>query len=163
MVKMFAALIGLALAPAIGVAQDSPLVGTWKLVAADVQQPDGRVLPDYGSAPKGLAIFTADGQYMLEIYRGKADRIQFASNDRTKGTCEEYRDAQLSTSASFGRYTVDQANHTIAFTAIGSSFPNREDGKAHVDPFTLQNDSLAWRVPPRPDGSVPISRFVRVR
>jgi hypothetical protein len=162
MVKMFAALMGLALAPAIGIAQDSPIVGTWKLVAADVQRPDGRVVADYGSAPSGLAIFTADGQYMIEIYRGTADRMKFASNDRTKGTCEEYREAQLSTSTSFGRYAVDQANHTIAFTIIGSSFPNR-DGKTNVDAFTLQNDSLAWRVPPRPDGSVPISRFVRVR
>lgn len=162
MVKTFAALIGLALAPAIAVAQDAPLVGTWKLVAADVQRPDGQVVADYGSAPDGLAIFTADGQYMIEVYRGPADRMKFASNDRTKGTCEEYRDAQLSTSASFGRYTVDQTNHTIAFTAISSSFPNR-DGKTNVDPFTLHNDSLAWRVVPRPDGSVPISRFVRVR
>lgn len=161
MVKMFAALIGLTLAPAIGVAQHSQLVGTWRLVGADVQRPDGRVEPDYGSAPSGLAIFTADGQYMIEIYRGPADRMKFASKDRTKGTCEEYRDAQLSTSASFGRYTVDEANHTIAFAAISSSYPNR-DGTTNVDPFTLQNDSLAWRVVPRPDGSVPISRFVRV-
>jgi Lipocalin-like domain len=162
MMKIFAALIVVALAPAIGVAQDSQLVGTWKLVAADVQRPDGRVLPDYGSAPSGMAIFTADGQYMIEIYRGPADRMKFAANDRSKGTCDEYRDAQLSTSASFGRYTVDQANHTIAFATTSSSYPNR-DGKTQVEPFTLQNDSLAWRVVPRPDGSVPISRFVRVR
>jgi hypothetical protein len=162
MVKTFAALVGLALSPAIAFAQNSPIAGTWKLVAADVQLPDGRVVQDYGSAPSGLAIFTADGQYMIGIYRGPADRLKFASKDRTKGTLEEYRDAQLSTSASFGRYTVDQANHTIAFSTVSSSYPNR-DGATSVDAFTLQNDSLAWRVRPRPDGSVPISKFVRVR
>lgn len=70
---LFAAPILLALAPALAMAQDSPLVGTWKLVAADVQRPDGRVLPDYGSAPTELAIFTADGQYMLEICTGQVN------------------------------------------------------------------------------------------
>ena len=160
--KTFIAIIGLGLAPAIGVAQSSPLVGTWKLVAADVMRPDGRTVADYGSAPSGLAIFTADGQYMVEIYRSPSERLKFASNDRSKGTPEEYRDSQLTTSTHFGRYTVDQARHTIAFAIISASYPNL-DGTTQVRPFTLQGDSLAWRVPPRPDGSVPVSRFVRVQ
>jgi hypothetical protein len=101
--KTFAALIGIALFPAIGVAQSSPLVGTWKLIAADVMRSDGRTAGDYGSAPSGLAIFTADGQYMVEIYRGPTERMKFAANDRSKGTPEEYRDSQLSTSTHFGR------------------------------------------------------------
>ena len=162
MMKTFVAVIGLAIAPAIASAQNSPLVGTWKLIGADAQLPDGRVVQDYGSAPSGLVIFTADGQYMTGIYRGPADRLKFASKDRTKGTFEEYRDAQLSTSASFGRYAVDQAKNIIIFSTVSSSYPNR-DGATSVDPFTLQNDTLQWRVTARPDGSVPISRFVRVR
>lgn len=162
MLKTLAALIALALSPALGVAQGSQLVGTWKLVAADVIRPDGRTVADYGSAPSGLAIFTADGQYVVEVYRGPAERAKFASNDRSKGTPEEYRDAQLSTSTHFGRYTVDQASHTITFAIMSSSFPNL-DGTTQVRPFTLQGDSLAWRVKARPDGSVPVSRFTRVR
>lgn len=162
MLKAFATLIGLALFPAIGVAQNAQLVGTWRLVAADVVRPDGRAVADYGSAPSGLAVFTADGQYVVEVYRGAADRTKFASNDRAKGTPEEYRDAQLSTSTHFGRYTVDEANHTITFAIISGSFPNL-DGTTQVRPFTLQGDSLVWRVKPRPDGSVPVSKFVRVR
>ena len=88
MLNTFAALIGLALYPAIGIAQSSQLVGTWKLVAADVVRPDGRTVADYGSAPSGLAIFTADGQYVVEVYRGAADRTKFAANDRSRGTPE---------------------------------------------------------------------------
>lgn len=161
MFRTFATLVGLALYPAIGFAQDAQLVGTWKLVAADVQRPDGRTVADYGSAPRGIAIFTPDGQYVVEVYRGP-QRTRFASGDRTRGTPQEYRDAQLSTSTHFGRYSVDPANGTIAFVITCGSFPNL-DGTTQVRPFTLAGDTLTWRVPPRPDGSVPITRLVRVR
>jgi hypothetical protein len=162
MLKLFAALIGLTISPAVLIAQSSPVVGTWKLVAADVITPDGRTVTDYGSAPSGLAVFTADGQYMVEIYRGPVDRMKFASKDRSKGTPEEYREAQLSTSTHFGRYAIDEANHTMTFAIVSSSYPNL-DGTTQVRPYTLQGDSLAWHSAPRPDGSVPVSRFVRAR
>jgi len=162
MLKTFAVLIGLALQPALAVAQNSQLVGTWKLVAADVVRPDGRTVEDYGSAPRGIALFTGDGQYVVEIYRAAAERTRFASNDKSRGTPEEYKDAALSISTHFGRYTVDQAKSTITFAITSSSFPNL-DGTTQVRSFTLEGDTLAWRVAPRPDGSVPVSRFVRVR
>ncbi|MEO8621332.1 MAG: lipocalin-like domain-containing protein [bacterium] len=152
--------IGLVLQPTIAFAQAPQLVGTWKLVAADVVSPDGRTAADYGPSPRGLAVFTADGQYVVQIYR--AERTRFASNDRSRGTPEEYKDAALSISTHFGRYTVDQAKGTISFAIASASFPNL-DGTTQVRAFTLVGDSLAWRVPPRPDGSVPVSRFVRVR
>jgi hypothetical protein len=160
MLKTFALLIGLALQSTIAIAQGPQLVGTWKLVAADVIRPAGDTASDYGPSPRGLAVFTADGQYVVEIYR--AERTRFASNDRSRGTPEEYKDASLSISTHFGRYTVDQAKGTITFAIASASFPNL-DGTTQVRSFTLLGDSLAWRVPPRPDGSVPVSRFVRVR
>jgi hypothetical protein len=64
-------------------------------------------------------VFTADGRYVVEIYR--AERTRFASNDRSRGTPEEYKDASLSISTHFGRYTVDQAKGTTTF-AITSAF-----------------------------------------
>jgi hypothetical protein len=160
MLKTLVLLIGLSTYPAIAAAQDPQLVGTWKLVAADVIQPDGRQVADYGSSPRGIAMFTADGQYVVQIYR--AERTKFASNDRSKGTPEEYKDAAMQISTHFGRYSVDHAKHTITFAITSASFPNL-DSTTQVRPFTLVNDSLTWRVPPRPDGSVPVSRFVRVR
>jgi Lipocalin-like domain len=160
MLRTFAVLIGLALHPALAFAQGPQLVGTWKLVGADVVRPDGRTVEDYGPSPRGIAVFTADGQYVVEIYR--AERTRFASNDKSRGTPEEYKDASLSISTHFGRYTIDPVKGTIAFAITSASFPNF-DGTTQVRPFTLEGDSLAWRVPPRPDGSVPVSRFVRVR
>src|SRR5947209_15710280 len=80
----------------------NPYVGTWKLIAADKILPDGTRVVDYGAEPHGLAIFTADGHYMLEIFRNV--RTKFGAKDREKGTFEEYKEAQLSTSCSFGTY-----------------------------------------------------------
>lgn len=160
MLRSLALLAALGLAPTCAFGQAQPLVGTWKLVAADVVRPDGRSVADYGPAPRGIAVFTADGQYVVEIYR--AERIRFASNDRARGTPEEYRDVSLSISTHFGRYTVDPAKGTITFAIASASYPNL-DGTTQVRAYTLEGDSLAWRVPPRPDGSVPVSRFIRVR
>ena len=44
---------------------DPSLVGTWTLVAADVQHPDGSRARDYGAAPKGLLLIDAQGHYSL--------------------------------------------------------------------------------------------------
>lgn len=159
MLRTFALLIGLTLHPTIAFAQSHQLVGTWKLVAADVVRADGRTEQDYGPSPRGIAVFTADGQYVVEIYR--AERARFVSNDKSRGTPAEYRDAVLSASTHFGRYLVDEAKGTITFAITSASFPNL-DGATQVRAFTLAGDTLSWRVPARPDGSVPISRFVHV-
>jgi Lipocalin-like domain len=143
-----------------GFAQSNPLVGTWRLVAADKVLPDGRRVADYGSAPNGIVVFTADNQYVLEIF--KAERMKFASGDRAKGTPEEYKDAVLSASCHFGTYVLDAAGGTITFKIEQASYPNW-DGSSRVSPYTLAGDTLMWRVTARPDGSVPLSVFRRVR
>jgi Lipocalin-like domain len=135
------------------------LAGTWKLTAADVQKPDGTVAPDFGPAPSGLLMMTADGHYMVEIYR--SDRQNFAANDRTKGTPDEYRLASLGMSCHFGTFSVDAAKGTLTFHIESASFPNW-NGAVQVRSFELKGDQLSWRVPPRPDGSIPISRFQRL-
>jgi hypothetical protein len=76
-------------------AQSRNLVGTWRLVAADKILPDGKQVSDYGPNPEGIAIFTADGHYVVEIFKG--ERMKFASGDRSKGTPDEYKDAVMTT------------------------------------------------------------------
>jgi hypothetical protein len=137
----------------------NPFVGSWKLVAADKILPDGTRLPDYGSQPHGMAIFTADGHYMIEIFRDV--RIRFASNDRAKGTLEEYKDASLSSSCSFGTYTVDPATSKVTMKIDRATFPNIDD-TTQVRAYQLQGDVLSWRVPARPDGSIPITVVRRI-
>jgi hypothetical protein len=139
--------------------QSKLLVGSWRLIAANKILPDGSEVADYGTDPRGIAIFTADGHYVIEIYR--SDRIKFASGDRAKGTPEEYKDASLSSSCHFGTYTVDVAKGAITFHIDRATYPNWDE-TTRVSTFTLEGDTLTWRVPHRPDGSTPVSVFSRM-
>jgi len=140
-------------------AQTPSIVGTWVLTKADKLLPDGTRVPDYGEHPHGLVIFTSDGYYSVQIYR--AERLKFSSGDKRKGTPEEYKEATLSMSVHFGRYTLDPANATITFHIDRSSFPNQDD-TTQVRPYELKGDELSWKVPRRPDGSIPITVLHRV-
>jgi hypothetical protein len=141
-------------------AQTSDIVGTWVLSKAEKLLPDGTRISDYGESPHGLVVFTADGYYSVQIYR--ADRLKFSSGDKLKGTPEEYKEASLTTSVHFGRYTMDPAKHTITFHIDRSSFPNQDD-TTQVRPYEMNGDELSWKVAPRPDGSIPITILRRVR
>jgi hypothetical protein len=145
---------------ASAMAQDASIVGTWVLTAAEKLLPDGKRVPDYGPNPHGLVIFTADGYYSVQIYR--AERLKFSSGDKFKGTLEEYKDASLSMSVHFGRYTVDPVKHTITFQIDRSSVPNLDDTTA-VRQYELRGDELSWRVAPRQDGSIPLTTLGRVK
>jgi hypothetical protein len=138
----------------------SPIVGIWTLVAADKLLPDGTRASDYGPSPHGQVIFTPDGYYSVQIYR--ADRKKFASGDKFDGTPEEYKDASLGMSTSFGRYSVDPVKHTISFYRDSSSVPNL-DGKTGVDPYELNGDQLSWKVAARKDGTIPITVLRRLK
>lgn len=132
----------------------SPIVGTWVLTGADKLLPDGTRSSDYGANPHGLVIFTADGYYSVQIFR--ADRARFSSEDKHKVPPEEYRDAALGMSVHFGRYTVDEAKHTITFHIDRASWPNWDD-TTQVRTYEMNGDELSWKVPPRPDGSIPVT------
>jgi len=137
-----------------------PIVGTWTLTHADKILLDGRQVADYGTDPHGIAVFTDDGRYAVEIFR--SDRTKFASGDRASGTPEEYKDAIMSTSAHFGRYVVDADKGTIRFSVDRASFPNWDDTTRNAT-FTLEGDTLSWRTSPRPDGSIPVTILKRAR
>lgn len=140
-------------------AQTSDIAGTWSLVQADKLLPNGTRVSDYGNNPHGLVIFTADGYYSVQIYR--ADRLKFSSGDKLQGSPEEYKDASLSTSSHFGRYSVEPVKHTITFHIDRSTFPNQDD-TTQVRAYEMKGDELSWKVAPRPDGSIPITVVRRV-
>jgi len=163
----------------------SKLVGCWRLTAADKIQPGGKEVADYGTDPRGIAIFTADGHYVIEIFR--SEHLKFALGDRTKGAPEEYKDAVLSASCHFGTYTVtytanepgfgpedykdadlsansyiiDEAKGIITFHTERASYPNWDE-TTRVANFTLEGDKLTWQSPARPDGVIPVSVFSRM-
>ncbi|TDX01524.1 lipocalin-like domain-containing protein [Dinghuibacter silviterrae] len=123
--------------------QSTLLAGTWRLTAADKILPDGSRVADFGEAPRGIAIFTADGHYVVEIFQ-------------TDG-----KDTVQNISCHFGTYTVDPSKGTITFHIDRASHA-AWDGTTSVRAFTLEGDQLTWRVQPRPDGSIPVSVFSRM-
>lgn len=138
--------------------QSPSLVGTWVLAGADKILPNGKQVADYGADPHGIAVFTSDGRYAIEIFR--SDRKKFASNDRSAGTPDEYKEAVLSTSTHFGHYTVDAQKGTITFKVDRASFPNWDE-TTRVSTYKLTGDTLTWHTPPRPDGSTPVTILKR--
>jgi hypothetical protein len=160
MIKRLSLIAALLTGCLIATAQTPSIVGTWVLAGADKLLPNGTRVPDYGPNPHGLVVFTADGYYSVQIYR--AEQVRFSSGDKLKGTPEEYRNASLSSSVHFGRYSVDAAKGTITFHVDRSSFPNWDDS-VQVRSYEIKGDELSWKVAPRPDGSIPITVLRRAR
>jgi hypothetical protein len=133
--------------------------GTWTLVAADVQHPDGSVARDFGAKPSGLLLIDSKGRYSLQIF--KAERPQFAEGDKAKGTDSEYKAAVMGSSTHFGTITVDSASGTLIFHIQGASFPNWE-GQQQSRHYEFKDNVLSYRVAPRPNGDVPISIWRRI-
>ena len=159
-IKFLSLLVALFALASGATAQSSPLVGTWVLIAADKFLPDGTRVSDYGDHPHGLAIFTADGYYSMQIYR--ADRLKFLSGDKLNGTAEEYKAATLGMSVHFGRYSVDPVKHTISFSIDRAGYPNWDD-TTRASPYEINGDELSWKSSARPDGSIPFTVLRRVR
>ena len=141
-------------------AQACPLAGSWTLVAADVIRPDGVREHDYGDAPQGLMMIDAEGRYTAQIY--KSERPLYASGDKKAGTAAEFEAAALGSSTHFGTLTIDTETHTLTFHITSSAFKNWE-GTQQKRSYELNGDELSYRVPARPDGSVPLSVWRRVR
>ena len=113
------------------------LVGTWLFVSTTVKLADGS--PVYGSNPKGLLIITENGLYSTHILR--ADVPKFASKNRLQGTPEENKAAVQGSIASWGRYTVNEANKSITIRFEASTYPNNT-GIEQTRPFTITGDDL---------------------
>ena len=113
------------------------LVGTWLFVSTTVKLADGS--PVYGSNPKGLLIITENGFYSTHILR--ADVPKFAAKNRLQGTPEENKAAVQGSIASWGRYTVNEANKSITIRFEASTYPNNT-GIEQTRPFTITGDDL---------------------
>jgi lipocalin-like protein len=141
------------------VTQVASLAGTWTLVAADVQHPDGSRASDYGAQPKGLLLIDKQGHYSLQLF--KAERPAFRSGDKAKGTPEEYESAVMGSSTHFGTLSIEQGRDVIVFHVQGASFPNWE-GQEQLRQYELKGSILSYRVAPRPNGDIPISVWRKV-
>lgn len=133
--------------------------GIWALDFAEVQHPDGTRTHDYGNAPKGVMQVDHQGRYAIFIFDGT--RPKFVANNKGQGTPDEIRAAMMGTSSHYGTVEVDPAKGTLTFHIEGSTFPNWE-GTAQVRSYLLSGDRLSYKVPPRPNGDVPLTGWKRL-
>lgn len=151
---------GAAMADATAAGAPFPLAGSWTLVSADVLRADGSRAHDYGETPRGRLQIDSQGRYSLQIYQ--SERPLYATGDKKTGTAAEYQAAALGTSAHFGIIAIDTDAQTLAFHIESSAFKNWE-GSVQQRRYELHGDELSYRVPPRADGSIPVSVWRRVR
>lgn len=135
------------------------LEGVWTLVAAEVRHPDGSVARDYGNAPAGRLTIDVEGRYALQIFN--TARPRFASGDRANGTPDEYRGTVMGLSTHYGTLEIDPAVGTLTFNIEQASYANW-NGAIQRRQYELDGDQLTYRVPPRPNGDVPVSIWRRV-
>ena len=120
------------------------LAGAWTYVTVDTVRADGSKSPMYGPNPQGLVIFDGHGHYAL--VNSRADLPKYGSNDRMRGTAEEYKATVQGSIAHFGTYTINEADKTINFHIDTSTFPNW-NGVEQRRPFVLSGDDLKWTTP----------------
>ena len=136
-----------------------PLQGTWILVAADKIMPGGALARDYGERPKGRLTVDTQGRYALQIF--KSERLRFATDSKADGSAEEFKSAVMGSSTHYGTVTIDEKAGQLVFSIEGASFPNWE-GTVQRRQYTLEGRELRYQVPPRADGSVPVSVWRRL-
>jgi lipocalin-like protein len=147
-----AALLVLALVTVPASAQQKSLrdqlVGSWNFVVAEVVGPDGKKSFPFGETPKGILIFTADGQF-AQIHVA-SDVPKIASNNRLTGTPEEYATIMRRSISLFGTYRVNEEKRTVIFNILSSTYPNfagevqeRTIDKLTADEFINTNPNVA--------------------
>jgi hypothetical protein len=137
------------------------LVGTWTFVSALDVHPDGKKVDRWGSGAKGIFIFDGQGHFAQFITR--ADLPKFAAGTADKGTPEETKAVLAGFVASFGTYTVNEADKTIDTHIEGSVFPNLigRDQKRSISALTA--DELKYTNPTTSMGMIAEATWRRVK
>jgi len=115
------------------------IVGSWTYASADTVRPDGSKVPTFGPNPSGLVIFGSDGRYVSLVVR--TDVPKFASNSRIAGTPEENKAVVEGGIATFGKYTINEADKTLIRRPEGAVMPNTEGTETKYS-VSLAGDEL---------------------
>ena len=122
-------------------------IGTWKLVSAEAQRPNGEVVPyRYRAGSIGYIMYDATGRMAVQLMQ--ANRGRFASNDQDKGSPEEIKAAFDGYGAYFGSYEIHEAEGFVIHHVEGSIFPNNV-GTDQKRFFEFSGDKLILKPPPR--------------
>lgn len=116
------------------------LVGKWTLVSFENTALDGTKRLLYGPNPKGIFILDANGRYaQVQVI---PNRPKFKSSSRLEGTPEENKAALAGAYATFGTWSVIEADRTLIRNIEASAtFPN-EEGTSTKWAITMTGDEL---------------------
>ena len=81
------------------------LLGAWTLVSIVATRPDGNKEEPF-STDEGILMFDGSGYFSVQLC--KRGRPKYASNNRLKGTLEEYQASAQGCYTAWGRYTVSE-------------------------------------------------------
>jgi len=140
--------LGLALPASSASAQQKTLkdqlVGSWTLVSLDNVK-DGKKQPAFGPNPKGTLILDASGRYsMMHV---PATRSKFKSPNRLEATGEESMAVMRASFATFGTWTVSEADKTITQRVEVSLIPNADGTESKRINVSVAGDELKWTTP----------------
>jgi hypothetical protein len=127
------------------------LVGTWTLVSTENIKADGSKIDVFGPNPKGILIFDSAGRYSLTIVR--SDLPKFAAGTSDHGTAQENQAVLAGMIASFGTYSINEADGTLTTQVEGSSFPNLTDGGQKRVISSLTDTELKYSNPATATGT----------
>src|SRR5437879_4096028 len=119
---MLAGVAGTALAQQKGKTLKKQIVGTWTFVSALDVKADGTRSNRWGSDPKGIFMFDGNGNFAQFITR--SDPPKFGAKRMDQVTAEEHRAVMAGLVASFGTYTVNEAEKTVITHVEGSVLPD---------------------------------------
>ncbi len=119
---MLAGVAGTALAQQKGKTLKKQIVGTWTFVSALDVKADGTKSNRWGSNPKGIFMFDRNGNFAQFITR--SDLPKFGAKRIDQGTAEEFKAVMSGLVASFGTYTVNEAEKTVITHVEGSVLPD---------------------------------------
>jgi hypothetical protein len=123
------------------------LIGTWKLVAIEERDADGKLsVPlDYGPNPVGLLMYDAAGRMSAQAMR--RGRAKLPSDDVHMATPEQAKAAFTGYNGYFGTYEVIESESIVIHHVEGSMIPNWEGGDQRRK-FTITGDKLILEPPP---------------
>ena len=122
---------------------EEQLTGTWKLVSISATRPDGTKEQPFVRG-EGSLMFDANGRYAALLC--KLGRPKFASNNRLKGSADEYRATAEGCNNHWGKYRVDPMGHTFTLIIENATFPNLI-GAEQTRPFTISGNELQYSTP----------------
>jgi Lipocalin-like domain len=128
-------------APCIAAAQTAKdLVGTWKNTKNTTTSADGKTVDVFGPKGTGMAIFSADGHFV--VVNLNPETPKFAAKARDKGTAEENKSAVAGGIGLYGTYKV--VDKKISLKVEGSTYPNWTGTDQTRDLVKLSANEFTW-------------------